>query len=99
MAKKKRASSRSRLLNRAVKAGQKSFDGARKQLRARLERTASQVDLERALKRLEGLSKQVQQIARSATSRPAAPTATRRSARRPATRKSAAKPASATAAA
>src|SRR6266849_2448823 len=125
MAKKKRASSRSRLLNRAVKAGrsylrqaerrlppdvrkqidrsikdgQKTFDGALKQLRARLDRTASQVDLERALKRLEGLSKQVQQIARSATSRPAAPTATRRSARRPATRKSAAKPASATAAA
>ena len=125
MAKTKRASSRSRLLNRAVKAGrsylrqaerrlppdvrkqidrsikdgQKTFDGAVKQLRARLDRTASQVDLEQALKRLEGLSKQVQQIARSAASRPAAPTATRRTARRPATRKSAAKPASATAAA
>ena len=124
MAKKKRASSRSRLLNRAVKAGrsylrqaerrlppdvrkqidrsikdgQKTFDGALKQLRARLDRTANQVDLERALKRLEGLSKQVQQIARSASSRPAAPTATRRTARRPATRKSTAKPAATTAA-
>ena len=123
MAKKKRASSRSRLLNRAVKAGrsylrqaerrlppdvrkqidrsikdgQKTLDGAIRQLRARLDRTATQVDLERALKRLEGLSNQVQQIARSVSSRPAAPTATRRTARRPATRKSTAKPAAAAA--
>jgi hypothetical protein len=95
MANKKRASSRSRLLNRAVKAGrsylrqaemrlppdvrkqidrsikdgQKTFEGAIRQLRTRLDRTASQVDLERALKRLDGLSKQVQQLARSASSR------------------------------
>jgi peptidoglycan hydrolase CwlO-like protein len=110
MATKKRASSRSRLLKRAVKAGrsylrqaekrlppdvrkqidrsikdgQKTFEGALKQLRTRLDRTASQVDLEKALKRLDGLSKQVQAIARSATARPAAPTPTRRAARRPA---------------
>jgi peptidoglycan hydrolase CwlO-like protein len=112
MATKKRASSRSRLLKRAVKAGrsylrqaerrlppdvrkqidrsikdgQKTFEGALKQLRTRLDRTASQVDLEKALKRLDGLSKQVQAIARSATARPAARTATpaRRAARRPA---------------
>src|SRR6266851_3158270 len=93
MATKKRASSRSRLLKRAVKAGrsylrqaerrlppdvrkqidrsikdgQKTFEGALKQLRIRLDRTASQVDLEKALNRLDGLSKQVQAIARSAT--------------------------------
>jgi peptidoglycan hydrolase CwlO-like protein len=110
MATKKRASSRSRLLKRAVKAGrsylrqaerrlppdvrkqidrsikdgQKTFEGALKQLRTRLDRTASQVDLEKALKRLDGLSKQVQAIARSATARPAAPTPARRAARRPA---------------
>jgi peptidoglycan hydrolase CwlO-like protein len=113
MATKKRTSSRSRLLKRAVRAGrsylrqaerrlppdvrkqidrsikdgQKTFEGALKQLRTRLDRTASQVDLEKALKRLDGLSKQVQAIARSATARPAAPapTPTRRAARRPAT--------------
>jgi hypothetical protein len=110
MAAKKRASSRSRLLKRAVKAGrsylrqaerrlppdvrkqidrsikdgQKTFEGALKQVRTRLDRTASQVDLEKALKRLDGLSKQVQAIARSATARPTAPTPTRRAARRPA---------------
>jgi hypothetical protein len=110
MATKKRTSSRSRLLKRAVKAGrsylrqaerrlppdvrkqidrsikdgQKTFEGALKQLRTRLDRTASQVDMEKALKRLDGLSKQVQAIARSATARPATPTPTRRAARRPA---------------
>jgi polyhydroxyalkanoate synthesis regulator phasin len=118
MATKKRASSRTKLLNRAVKAGrsylrqaerrlppdvrkqidrsikdgQKTFEGAIKQLRTRLDRTASQVDLEAALKRLDRLSKQVQEIARSASSRPAAPKAApRRTARRPATRKSTAR--------
>jgi polyhydroxyalkanoate synthesis regulator phasin len=113
MAAKKRASSRSKLLNRAVKAGrsylrqaerrlppdvrkqidrsikdgQKTFEGAIKQLRTRLDRTASQVDLEQALKRLDRLSKQVQEIARSASSRPAVTAAPRRTTRRPATRK------------
>jgi hypothetical protein len=103
MAPRKRASSRSRLLNRAVKAGrlylrqaerrlppdvrkqidkgikdgQKTLEGAVKQLRTRLDRTASQVDLEKALKRLDALTKQVQNIARSATAPPAA-TTTRR---------------------
>jgi DNA-binding protein HU-beta len=112
MAKKKRASSRSKFLNRAVKAGrsylreaerrlppdvrkqidrsikdgQKTVEGAIKQLRTRLDRTANQVDLEKALKRLDGLSKQVQQLARSVSSRPAA-TPTRRAPRRPAARR------------
>src|SRR5216684_6650904 len=109
MATKKRASSRSRFLNRAVKAGrsylrqaekrlppgvrkqidrsikdgQKAFEGALKQLRSRVDRTASQVDLEKALNRLDALSKQVQQIARAASSRPgASPKRTRRTATR-----------------
>jgi peptidoglycan hydrolase CwlO-like protein len=112
MAKKKRASSRSKFLNRAVKAGrsylreaerrlppdvrkqidrsikdgQKTVEGAIKQLRTRLDRTANQVDLEKALKRLDGLSKQVQQLARSVSSRPAATTA-KRTTRRPAARR------------
>jgi peptidoglycan hydrolase CwlO-like protein len=112
VAKKKRASSRSKFLNRAVKAGrsylreaerrlppdvrkqidrsikdgQKTVEGAIKQLRTRLDRTANQVDLEKALKRLDGLSKQVQQLARSVSSRPAAK-ATRRTTARPAARR------------
>ena len=121
MAKKKRTSSRSRFLNRAVKAGrsylrqaekrlppdvrkqidrsikdgQKTVEGAIKQLRTRLDRTASQVDLEKAMKRLDDLGKQVQQLARSMSSRaPATPA--RRPARRPATRKRATKAATTT---
>jgi peptidoglycan hydrolase CwlO-like protein len=125
MAKRKRASSRSSVLNRAVKVGrsylrqaerrlppdvrkqidrsikdgQKTVEGALKQLRTRLDRTANQVDLERALKRLDSLSKQVQQLARSATSRATAPAPAtapaRRATRRPATRRAATKPAAA----
>src|SRR5258707_15742100 len=109
MATRKRASSQSRLLNRAVKAGrsylrqaerrlppevrkqiersikdgQKTVEGAIKQLRTRVDRTARQADLERALKSLESLTRQVRQIARAASSRPAAPAARRRA--RPAT--------------
>lgn len=115
MAKKKRASSRSRFLNRAVKAGrsylrqaerrlppdvrkqidrsikdgQKTVEGAIKQLRTRLDRTASQVDLEKAMKRLDGLTRQVQQLARSMSSGGAAAPAPRTT-RKPATRKRAA---------
>jgi len=115
MATRKRASSQSRLLNRAVKAGrsylrqaerrlppevrkqidrsikdgQKTVEGAIKQLRTRLDRTANQVDLERALKRLDSLSKQVQQLARAASSRTTAATAARRTTRKPATRRAA----------
>ncbi|HYT11497.1 MAG TPA: hypothetical protein VEL12_01820 [Candidatus Nitrosopolaris sp.] len=112
MAKKKRASSRQKFLNRAVKAGrsylreaerrlppdvrkqidrsikdgQKTVEGAIKQLRTRLDRTANQVDLEKALKRLDGLSKQVQQLARSVSARQTA-TATPKTTRRPAARR------------
>lgn len=123
-AKKRSASSRSKLLNRAVKVGrsylrqaerrlppdvrkqiersikdgQKTVEGAIKQLRTRVDRTARQADLERALKSLEGLTKQVQQIARAASSRPAATPAPRTS-RRPATRKAPARKAAARASA
>ncbi len=122
-ARKRNASSRSKLLNRAVNAGrsylrqaerrlppdvrkqiersikdgQKTVEGAIKQLRTRVDRTARQADLERALKSLEGLTKQVQQIARAAASRPAAPAA-RRTPRRPTTRKAPARKAAAKAA-
>jgi polyhydroxyalkanoate synthesis regulator phasin len=121
MAKKKRTSSRSRFLNRAVKAGkaylrqaekrlppdvrkqidrsikdgQKTIEGAIKQLRTRLDRTASQVDLEKAMKRLDDLGKQVQHLARSMSSG-AASTPGRRTTRRPATRKRATKAATTT---
>jgi len=73
-------------IDRSIKDGQKTVEGAIKQLRTRLDRTANQVDLEKALKRLDGLSKQVQQLARSVSSRPAA-TATRRTTSRPAARR------------
>ena len=125
MAKKKRASSRRKFLNRAVKAGrsylkqaerrlppdvrkqidrsikdgQKTVEGAIKQLRTRLDRTANQVDLEKVLQRLDGLSKQVQQLARSVSSRPAPKTqrpAGRPTARRRTTRAAAPKAAGAT---
>ena len=121
MAKKKGASSRSRFLNRAVKAGrsylrqaekrlppdvrkqidrsikdgQKTVEGALKQLRTRLDRTASQVDLEKAMKRLDDLGKQVQQLARSMSSGAGA-TPARRTTRRQATRKRATKAATTT---
>lgn len=123
-ARKRNVSSRSKLLNRAVKVGrsylrqaerrlppdvrkqiersikdgQKTVEGAIKQLRTRVDRTARQADLERALKSLEGLTKQVQQIARAASSRPAARPAPRAT-RRPATRKAPARKAAAKAAA
>jgi polyhydroxyalkanoate synthesis regulator phasin len=113
MAARKRASSRSKLLKRAVKVGrsalreaerrvppdvrkqiertvqdgQKTVHTAIKQVQARLDRTARQADLERAIKRLDALSKQVRNLAGSVTS-----SATSRPARRkPATRKPAAR--------
>ncbi len=121
MATKKRASSRSRLLNRAVRAGrsylrqaerrlppdirkqiersikdgQKTVEGAINQLRTRVDRTARQVDLEKALARLDGLTKQVRQLARSASSRGTAATTARRTASRPATQKAPARRAAA----
>jgi polyhydroxyalkanoate synthesis regulator phasin len=123
MAARKRASTQSKLLKRAVKAGrsalrdverrvppdvrkqiertvqdgQKTLHSAIKQVQARLDRTARQADLERAMKRLDTLSKQVRSMASGAA---ASATATRKpAARKPATRKAPArKPAAAKAA-
>jgi len=89
MAAKKRQSTRSNVLNRAVKAGrsalreaerrvppdvrkqlersiqdgQKTLHAAIKQVQVRLDRTARQADLERAMKGLEALSQQVRNLA------------------------------------
>jgi polyhydroxyalkanoate synthesis regulator phasin len=113
MATRKRASTRSRFIKRAVKAGrsalrkaekrvptdlrkqieksvedgQKTVHAAIKRVQTQLNRTARQADLDKVLKRLEGLSKQVQQVARGATSGTAARPAPRKAARRPAARK------------
>ena len=126
MAARKRASSRSKLIKRAVKAGrsalrqaekrvppdvrkqiertvkdgQKTVHTAIKQVQARLDRTARQADLDRAIKRLDALSTQIRKLATSVTSPEAAPArrkpATRKpAARKPATRKAAPKRAAA----
>ncbi|TMC73036.1 MAG: hypothetical protein E6J18_03730 [Chloroflexi bacterium] len=112
MATRKRASTRSKLLKRAVKAGrsalreaerrmppdvrkqlertikdgQKTIHSAIKDVRTRLDRTARQADLDKAMKRLDALSKQVRNLA----TRPAAST-TARTRRKPAARKAAAR--------
>jgi hypothetical protein len=57
-----------RQLERSIKDGQKTLKTAIDQLQVQVRRTAKQADVEKALKRLEGLSKQVQQIARDAAS-------------------------------
>jgi len=107
MATRKRVSTQSKLLNRAVKAGRSAFrqaqrrlppdvrkqiertvkDGQKtihtaiKQVETRLERTARQADLQKAMKRLDELSRMVRNMAAAA----AASSATTRT--RPATRK------------
>src|SRR5207248_8427213 len=74
--------------------GQKRLDTAVKDVRTRVNKAARQADLDRVMKRLDGLSKQVSQLARRVTTRPAAATAARRPAsRRTAARKPARKPA------
>ena len=123
MAAKKRASTQSKLLKRAVKVGrsalrdverrvppdvrkqiertvqdgQKTLHSAIKQVQTRLDRTARQADLDRAMKRLDALTKQVRSIASGVS---ATATAARKPAtRKPATRKAATrKPAAARAA-
>jgi hypothetical protein len=76
-----------RQLERSIKDGQKTLKTAINQLEAQVRRTAKQVDVEKALKRLDGLSKQVQQLARGAASRRAAtPRRTTRKAAGPAKR-------------
>jgi hypothetical protein len=72
-----------RQLERSIRDGQKTLKTAIDQLQIQVRRTAKQADVEKALKRLEGLSKQVQQMARDAAARGA--TSTRRTTRRAAT--------------
>jgi len=82
-------------VERSIKDGQKTLKAAIDQLQVQIRKTAKQADVDKALKRLEGLSKQVQQIARNAaTGAPAGPTrraasTTKRATarRKPATRK------------
>src|ERR1700693_2882815 len=109
MANRKRSSTRSKLLKRAVKAGrsalrqaerrvppdvrkqlertiqdgQKTLHTAIKEVQKRLDRTARQADLDRAMKRLDGLSKQVRNLASGIAATPAN--------RKPAARKPAAR--------
>lgn len=110
MAARKRASTRSKLLNRAVKAGrsalhqaqrrlppdvrkqiektvkegQKTIHTAIRKVETRLDRTARQKDLQKAMKRLDELSRQVRNMAAPASS---ATTRTRPATRKATTRK------------
>ena len=87
-----------RQVERSIKDGQKTLKTAIDQLQVQIRKTAKQADVEKALRRLEGLSKQVQQMARNAATgaparpvRRAASTAKRATAKRkPATRSAAA---------
>src|ERR1700682_2254220 len=58
-----------RQLERSVKDGQKTLKTAIDQLQTQIRRTAKQADVEKALKRLDGLSRQVQELARAAAQR------------------------------
>jgi polyhydroxyalkanoate synthesis regulator phasin len=114
MATRKRASTRSKLLKRAVKAGrsalreaerrvppdvrkqlertiqdgQKTIHVAIKEVQTRLDRTARQADLDRAMKRIEGLSQQIRNLAARTVG---TSTAARPARRKPATRKAVAR--------
>src|SRR5258708_29703123 len=61
-----------RQFERSIKDGQKTLTRAIDQLQTQARRTGKQADVEKALKRLDSLSKQVQQLARRATSQEAA---------------------------
>src|ERR1700688_2116363 len=55
-----------RQLERSIRDGQKTLKIAIDQLQVQVRRTAKQADVEKALKRLDGLSRQVQELARAA---------------------------------
>jgi polyhydroxyalkanoate synthesis regulator phasin len=79
-------------IDRTVKDGQKTIHTAIKQVETRLDRTARQADLEKAMKRLDELSRQVRNMAAAAAAARTAPPAstTRKTApRKAAPRKSA----------
>jgi hypothetical protein len=65
-------------IERTVKDGQKTVMSAVHELETRVNRSARQADVDKVLKRLEGLSKQVQELARGAASRGAARAASTR---------------------
>ena len=52
-----------RQIDKSIKDGQRRFDSTVKDIRTRVNQAAKQADLNKALKRLDGLSKQVQQLA------------------------------------
>jgi len=117
MAARKRASTRSKLIKRAVKAGrsalrqaesrvppdmrrqlertikdgQKTIHSAIKEVQTRLDRTARQADLDRAMKRLDALTKQVRNLATRPAAAPARPARRKPAARKPAASKRPAK--------
>ena len=70
-------------IDKTVREGQKTIHIAIKQVETRLDRTARQADLEKAMKRLDQLSKQMRNLASAA----AASASSRTAAARPATRK------------
>lgn len=78
-------------IERSVKDGQKTFEGALKEIRSRVNQAALQADLDKALKRLDGLGKQVERLARSAASGAGVGAARKPAARKPAARKPAAR--------
>ncbi|HVS47967.1 MAG TPA: hypothetical protein VHJ99_03590 [Candidatus Dormibacteraeota bacterium] len=61
-----------RQLERSIKDGQRTLKAAIDQLQVQVRRTAKQADVDKALKRLEGLTKQVQKLAIDAATRGAA---------------------------
>jgi hypothetical protein len=59
-------------VERSIKDGQKTLKTAIDQLEVQIRKTAKQADVEKALKRIEGLSMQVRQMARDVAARGAA---------------------------
>ena len=63
-----------RQIERGIKDGQKRFDATVKDIRARVNRATAPGEIDRALKRFSGLSKQVEGLARTLSRRAAAAT-------------------------
>src|SRR5579864_4436045 len=63
-----------RQLERRIANSEKTLRAAIKQVSTQVQRAAKQADVDKALKRLDGISKQVQQVARNVSSRGASPT-------------------------
>jgi len=63
-----------RQIERGIKDGQKRFDATVKDIRARVSKATAPGEIDRALKRFSGLSKQVEGLARTLSNRAAAAT-------------------------